>query len=57
MAEFDNFEGNIGGFAEEDPVADFMARQKEQLEGIDDDLAFGSSKYSDESMSVYESVI
>lgn len=53
MADFDNFEGNTGGFGEEDPVADFMARQKQQLEGIDDDLAFGSSMFEfDESMSV-----
>lgn len=56
MADFDNFEGNTGGFGEEDPVADFMARQKQQLEGIDDDLAFGSSMLEfDESMSVLTS--
>lgn len=56
MADFDNFEGHTGGFGEEDPVADFMARQKQQLEGIDDDLAFGSSMFEfDESMSVLTS--
>lgn len=40
MADFSDFEGHAAGTTEEDPVADFMARQKEQLEGIDDDLAF-----------------
>lgn len=44
MAEFDAFGDPSGGFVEEDPVADFMARQKEELAGLEDDLAFGESE-------------
>lgn len=39
MADFDNFEANFDGppAAEEDPAAEFLAREQDVLAGLEDD--------------------
>ena len=41
MADFDNFE-SASGQQEEDPAAEFLAREQNQMAGLEDD--FGTAK-------------
>lgn len=41
MADFDNFEG--ANTAEEDPAAEFLAREQTELAGLEDDNFAGDS--------------
>lgn len=37
MADFDAFEGTTQQQTEEDPAADFLAREQDELKGLEDD--------------------
>ena len=42
MADFDNFESSGAPAQEEDPAAEFLAREQNQMAGLDDD--FGAAQ-------------